>query len=334
MRSIEVRYIFGRESSSVDVLGIDVSKADFHACLIQGQRRVRSTFPNAPAGYRQLQRWLRNRHSAEVHACMEATGAYWLGLATALYNGGARVSVVNPSQTVFFARSQLRRTKTDAVDAEMIAEFCAQRVPEPWVPPAKEILELRGLLTYRESLVRQRLALRQMTSQIQVSPALRRLHNQQLKALEKSLGGIERQLRADVAAHPVIAKDVERLTAIAGIGLLTAVSLITKLPMQRLRSGKAAAAYAGLTPSERQSGTSVHGKPRICKTGNADLRRNLYMSAVVAIRHNVILRAFAERLRDRGKPGKVIIVAVMRKLLVLAFTILRLAQTSREALQA
>jgi len=90
-----------------------------------------------------------------------------------------------------------------------------------------------------------------------------------------------------------------------------------------LRDGKAAAAYAGLAPSERQSGTSVLGKTRICKTGNGSLRRDLYMPAVVATRHNVILRAFADRLKENGKPPKVIVIAVMRKLVVLAFTILK-----------
>jgi transposase len=98
-----------------------------------------------------------------------------------------------------------------------------------------------------------------------------------------------------------------------------------------LRDGKAAAAYIGVTPRERQSGTSVHGKPHICKTGNAGLRRDLYMPAMVAIRFNPILREFAQRLQERGKPAKVIIVAVMRKLIVLAFSTLKRAQPALPA---
>jgi transposase len=307
----------------VNVLGVDVSKEDFHACLIQGGKRAKKSFPNAPAGYRQLRSWLKNRRCTQVHACMEATGAYWMGLATALHGGGALVSVVNPSQTVFFARTQLRRTKTDLVDAEMIAEFCERHRPTHWTPPPPEILELRGLLSYRDHLVGEQLRLTQLVSQIHVSRELQRLHARQLKMLKQSLTAVEDQLRMLVTSHPTLGEQVQALTAVSGIGLLTALALIAKLPMERLRDGKAAAAYAGLAPSERQSGTSVRGKPRICKTGNAELRRDLYMPAIVAIRHNAILRAFAERLKQRGKPAKVAVIAVMRKLVVLAFTILK-----------
>lgn len=307
----------------MDVLGIDISKADFHGCLIQGHRSTKHSFPNAPAGYRQVRSWLRNRGCTDVHICMEATGAYWEGLATALYDAGLVVSVVNPNRTMNFARSQLRRTKTDSVDSEMIAQFCQTQQPAPWSPPPQEIRELRGLLSYREQLVGDRLRLKQMASQIHMSPALHKLHREQLKALERSLKAVEQQLRSAVKAHGNVWQQIEKLSAVAGIGFLTASAIVAKLPVERLRDRKAAAAYVGLTPAERQSGTSIHGKSRICKTGNASLRRDLYMPAIVAMRHNPILKAFADRLRAKGKPNKVIAVAVMRKLVVLAFTLLK-----------
>jgi transposase len=97
----------------MDVLGIDISKDDFHACLLQVGRQRAHSFPNNHSGYRQLSRWLKNRGASEIHACMEATGPYWRGLATSLFENGVRVSVVNPARTAMFARSQLRRTKTD-----------------------------------------------------------------------------------------------------------------------------------------------------------------------------------------------------------------------------
>ncbi len=307
----------------MDVLGIDVSKADFHACLIQGSKRSRKSFPNAVAGYRQLRSWMKNRQTSKVHACMEATGAYWMGLATALYDAGLVVSVVNPNRTVMFARSQLLRTKTDQVDAEMIAEFCKTQKPTPWSPPPAEILELRGLLSYRHHLVKEKLRLRQVASQIYVGRELKKLHAQQLKTHEQTIAALERQLRSFLKTHQALSKAVDRLTAVSGIGLLTALAIVAKLPVDRLRDGKAAAAYIGVTPSERQSGTSVHGKPRICKTGNGSLRRDLYMPAAVAMRHNPILKSFSERLKATGKPPKVILIAVMRKLIVLAFSILK-----------
>lgn len=307
---------------TLDVLGIDVSKADFHACLLQDNRQSKKSFPNAPAGYRQLHNWLRNRGVLEIHACMEATGAYWLGLAVALYESGETVSVVNPSRTAMFARSQLRRTKTDRVDSEMIAQFCQTQSPELWRPPAPETLELRGLLTYREQLVNERVRLKQIVKQIHVGKDLQRLHVKQLKSLDRSIAVIEKQLRTLLTTHEQLGAQVATLESVSGFGFITAVAIVAQLPIERLRNAKAAAAYAGLTPSERQSGTSVNGRVRICKTGNATLRRDLYMPALVAMRHNPILRAFAQRLKEKGKAPKVIIIAVMRKLVVLAFTLL------------
>lgn len=306
----------------MDVLGIDVSKADFHACLLQGGRRLRHSFANNSSGYEQLERWLKNRQCTGVQACMEATGAYWLGIAQALHRAGASVSVVNPARTAMFARSQLRRTKTDRVDAEMIAEFCQTQRPDLWRPPSPETLEIRALLSYRQQLIAQRTALKQVMSQVRGSVDLAQLHNSQMQHIDEAIQAVEAQLRAKIKEHEALRQHAANLTAVKGIGFLAAASIIARLPIERIRNAKAAAAYAGLTPSERQSGTSVHGKPRICKTGNAELRRDLYMPALAAIRFNPILKAFAERLRDRGKPEKVIIAAAMRKLIVLAYRIL------------
>jgi transposase len=325
------RYGTHRGTSYMDVLGIDVSKDDFHACLIQGSGRTRKSFPNGTAGYKQVLAWIKNRRCSEYHACMEATGAYWLGLASALYESGAIVSVVNPSQTAMFARSQLRRTKTDRVDAEMMAEFCQTQQPSPWSPPAPEVLELRGLLNYRDQLVGEQIRLKQMVKQVHVGKDLRKVHAKQIKSVQSALTSIEAALRKLLKTHDSLQNQVDRLTSIQGIGFVTAVSIVAKLPMERLRDGKAAAAYIGVTPRERQSETSVHGKPHICKTGNAGLRRDLYMPAMVAIRFNPILREFAQRLQERGKPAKVIIVAVMRKLIVLAFSTLKRAQPALPA---
>jgi transposase len=254
---------------------------------------------------------------------MEATGAYWLGLARAMHESSAIVSVVNPSRTALFARSQLRRTKTDAVDAEMLAEFCQSQNPGPWRPPAPEILELRALLTYREHLIGEQIRFKQLASELHIGAKLKRLHTQQLKTIAEMLAEIDQQIRGLIEAHAPLQKAVDALCGVKGIGLLTAAALVAKLPAHRLRDAKAAAAYVGLTPSERQSGTSVHGKPRICKTGSSSLRRDLYMPAIAAMRFNPVLRDFAERLRANGKHPKAIIAAVMRKLVVLAFRLIR-----------
>jgi transposase len=316
------RYTMRGQGAAVSVLGIDVSKAAFNCCLNIPDGRFEATFANAPSGFRKLLRWLEEHHGLDVHVCMEATGPYWRGLANALNKALMKVSVVNPGRTALFARSQLRRTKTDEVDARMLADFCETQKPDLWEPPAPEILELRAFLTYRKQLIRQRVALRQVVSQVVASSSLRKINAVQLQSINDTIDAVEQQIKLVIDKNRHLHQRVERVKSIVGFGMLGAAAIVSQLPVAQLRNAKAVAAYAGLSPSDRQSGTSLHGKPRICKVGNAELRRDLYMPAIVAMRFNPILRAFAERLRARGKPAKVIIVAVMRKLAVLAYTML------------
>jgi transposase len=159
------------------------------------------------------------------------------------------------------------------------------------------------------------------------------LHTKHIKVLNETIDVVEGQLRQTLKTNGNLSTQHAKLESVDGIGFLTAATLVAKLPVDRLRDAKAAAAYVGLTPRERQSGTSVKGKPRICKTGDATLRRDLYMPAMVAMRHNPILAAFAARLKERGKPPKVIIVAVMRKLVVLAFNLLKAGTSTTAPLQ-
>lgn len=323
MRLIEVRYIVGRRRSYVDVVGIDVSKADFHACLLQGESHSRKTFPNGSAGYKQFARWLQNRKCRALHVCMEATGSYWQELAREVYDRGVVVSVVNPSRTALYARSQLRRTKTDVVDAEMIAEFCLTQQPSAWTPPCREVLDLRRLLDYRAHLVDERTRFRQIAKDLRLTGKLQYLHDEQLDTIAEMIHEIEERMKELVFAHTNLRAAVDELMTVEGVGFITAAAFVSKLPVNRLRDPKAAAAYVGLTPRERQSGTSVRGKPRLCKTGNGSLRRDLYMPALVAIRYNPILGAFARRLEASGKARRVIVAAVMRKLVVLAYRLIK-----------
>jgi transposase len=158
---------------------------------------------------------------------------------------------------------------------------------------------------------------------VHVTTALKRLHREHLENVNAAIEEVEKQIRAIVKSKDGLRSGVEALEQVRGFGFITAVTIAAKLPVDRLRDGKAAAAHVGLAPSERESGTSIRGKPRICKTGDAALRRDLYMPALTAIRHNPALSRFADRLPERGKPPEVIIVAVMRKLIVLAYTLLK-----------
>ena len=304
-------------------LGIDISKETFHASLLSDRGEAKKVFPNTQRGFEQLIAWLRNRHANDASICMEATGAYWEALAVYLHGLGHFVSVVNPARIKAFAQSELLRTKTDAVDAALIARFCKSQGPEPWIPPPPEVRILQTLMRHYEHLKTTRVqqsAYEQSSEAAVVKASIRKV----IATLDAQIAQVEREIRQHFDDHPDLKRKRDLLTSIPGIGETTAGSLLAEIPhLDRFESAKAVAAYAGLSPRHRRSGTSIHGKPRLCKTGNSRLRKALYMPAIVALRFNPILREFADRLAAVGKHKRLIIGAVMRKLLVLAYGILR-----------
>jgi len=305
-------------------LGIDISKETFNACFLSDGREASKVFPNSPKGFAQLQAWLKNRRADEFHACMEATGVYWENLAEWLYGAGHCVSVVNPARIKAFAQSELLRTKTDAVDAALIARFCKSQSPERWVPPPPEIRVLQALMRHYEHLKTTRAQQSVYAQSSDATPMVAKSTQSVIAALDEQIAAVEREIRQHFDDHPDLKRKRDLLTSIPGIGETTAGSLLAEIPhIDRFESAKAVAAYAGLSPRDRRSGTSIHGRPRMCKTGNSRIRKALYLPAVVACRFNPVLRLFAQRLAAAGKHKLLIIGAVMRKLLVLAYGILR-----------
>jgi transposase len=305
-------------------LGIDISKRDFHAVLLQEERSAKKSFPNTPKGFEQLAAWLRNREVEQVFACMEATGSYWRALATFLYDAGHTVAVVNPKRIKAFAESELLRTKTDAVDAALIARFAASQRLKPWKPLPPEILELQGLSRHLEFLKRSR-AQHLTRAQTPELPAwVLRSSEELIAQLDTQIADLERAIRNHIDKHPGLKSKRNLLISIPGIAHTTAAAILSEMPeIEEFASVEAVAAFAGLSPQIRQSGSSVRGKPRLCKTGNARLRKALYFPAIVAERYNPTLRALAQRLRAAGKVPMVVIGAMMRKLLVIAYGVLK-----------
>jgi transposase len=304
-------------------LGIDISKETFHASLLSDRGEAKKVFANALKGFEQLVAWLKNRQASDVSVCMEATGAYWEALATYLYGLEYRVSVVNPARIKAFAQSELLRTKTDAVDAALIARFCKSQSPEQWLPPPPEIRILQALMRHYEHLKTTRVQ-QSVYEQSSEAPIVKASIRDVLATLDEQIAQVERQIRQHFDDHPDLKRKRDLLTSIPGIGETTAGSLLGEIPhLDRFESAKAVAAYAGLSPRHRCSGTSIHSRPRLCKTGNSRLRKALYMPAIVALRYNPVLKIFADRLQAAGKHKRLIIGAVMRKLLVLAYGILR-----------
>ncbi len=307
-------------------LGIDIAKRTFDAVLLQEGRTRHRQFANTIAGFQQLQTWLHDHATAPLHAGLEATGVYGDALALFLHQHDVQVSVINPARTHAFAKSELARTKTDKADAALMARFIAAHRPAAWTPPPPEQRQLQALVRRLDALQamdrqeRNRLDLEDATSILRESITTHLTH------LDDQIRELQHRLREHVRAYPALQQRCGLLQSIPGIGECTALKLLAELPSPSCRTARQAAAHAGLCPRQRDSGSSVHGKTRLSKTGNARLRKALYLPAVVAMHHNPILREFALRLLLRGKPKMAVVGAVMRKLLHQAFGVLKHGQ--------
>lgn len=307
---------------TTSILGIDLAKDSYQVTLLHQQHTYRQLFRNEASAFADLVRWLRRHGVTTLHACMESTGRYGEPLATFLHAQGYRVSVVNPVQIRHHAKSQLRRNKTDQVDADVIAHFAQTQSPAAWQPPAPEIRELEELLHQYDTL---QAARQQESNRVQAgvaSDAVRRLLQEHLGFLDSQLAEVWRLIAEHIDKHPHLKADHALLTSIPGIGALTAAKLQT-LQLQRFADVRAATAFVGLNPRQHDSGASVHRRAHLSKVGHADVRRALYMPAVVAKRFNPLVRNLCERLAEKGKHNLAIIGAAMHKLLALAYGVLK-----------
>jgi transposase len=309
------------------VIGVDVAKATFDIALplLNGKYRTRAKVANSRSGWDELLAW-RARHAPQAVVVMEATGTYHEGLAEALVQANVTVYVVNPARIKAYGRSELSRTKTDSTDAKLIARFfLAQHAAEaplhPYTPPTPAQARLRALVRRLDDLkgMQQMELNRHEVANEAVRPGI----EQVLATLKAQIKATEQAIRDHIDNHPDLRAQRDLLTSIPGIAQTTSAMLIAALGDLRAYSDvRQIVAFAGLNPALRDSGNHV-GRATISRVGDADLRAKLYMPAIVARKHNPILAAFAQRLADRGKAGKVIICAVMRKLLHLVWGVLR-----------
>jgi transposase len=307
----------------MDILGVDISKSKFDVALLRDKEYVLATFDNDSVGFVRLRKWLKKRKVNELHACLEATGRYGDDLALYLHEAGYRVSIANPARIHAYAVSQLKRNKTDREDAKLIAHFCATQDPELWTPPSQAQQELQAMVRHLESLQTMR---QQESNRLQAgvpSMVVRETLEAHIAFLDEQINQLTQRIRDHIDHHPDLKQQKDLLTSIPGIADVTAAKLLAEIPsLERFQGASQLAAYAGLTPRQHQSGSSVFRRGRMAKTGNAHLRRALYMPALVALRWNPIIRVFADRLRERGKHKMVIIGAVMRKLLHIVYGVL------------
>lgn len=306
------------------VIGIDIAKDSFDVAVVIGDRTWNEQFENSLTGFKRLSRWVSQRTSRKVHACMESTGQYGEALAEYLYQEGWQISVVNPARIKAYGNSKLRRNKTDRADAQLIAEYCLRERPALWSPSPAHFKELKALVRRLEDL---QTNYQQETNRLKAGgnhPGVIENIKEHIHYLEEAIDQIKKAIQEHIAACPELKQRQELLVSIPGIGELTAAKILGEIrDVCDFASARQLAAYAGVTPHNFLSGTSVRRKPRLSKTGNSNLRKALYMPAVNAKRFNPIIRAFCERLLSYGLRPMQVVSAAIHKLLHLIYGILK-----------
>lgn len=297
-------------------VGIDISKDRLDAHLLpEGTERQ---FANDAKGLRDLIGWI--GPLAPTRIVYEATGAYHRRLERMLGGKGLPLVKMNPQHTRAFAKAAGRLSKTDRIDAAMLARFGALMSPKIRPLRSEALDRLGELVAARRALARDRTATMNRAKNLTI-PLLKRQAGQRLTQIAAQIGAVDAACRTLIAAAPDLTRRLDILTSIPGLGEATAFALLADMPELGTLTNKQAASLAGLAPVDRQSG-QWKGKSFI-QGGRAWLRQALYMPALVAIRFNPPLKDKYDGLRQAGKPAKVAITAIMRKLIVLANALIR-----------
>ena len=308
-------------------LGIDISKEKFDVHLFKQEQRWSGLFENNEKGFKQLSKWLKKRKVGRLHACMEATGSYGEALAEYLYTEKFKVSVVNPKIIKHYGQSKMQRNKTDKLDARLIAEYCRKETPRAW-EPRPEVQKVLKAMTRRLAALRDSRASEKNRLKAQAHPAVvKKSIETTIKFYDTQIAELESQIQQHIDQSPEeLAQQHRLLTTIPGIGDKTAAILLAELPdLALFQSAKQVTAYAGLTPRQVQSG-KMKRSGGIYKLGSPRLRKALYFPALTGKVHNPILKAMAERLAERGITGMSMVAALMRKMLVLVYGVLKTKQ--------
>jgi len=291
------------------------------ALLINGKLKHK-VFTNDEEGFEELELWLKKQGANHVHVCLEASSTYGDELAAYMHDAGHSVSIVNPARIKGFAQSELMRTKNDKVDAGLIARFCLAMHPEPWTPAPPEMRQLQSLVRRVDALINMRT--QELHRLGTAHKAIEHSIREHVAYLDTQIDVLKRQIADLIKNDPDLKAKKDLLKSIPGIGEATIAAILAELHMfERYDSVGKVVAFIGLAPRQFISGSSIKGKPRLSKVGHARLRKALYMPALVSIQCNPIIQVFYHRLKENGKNGKVVVCAIMRKLVHLIFGILK-----------
>ena len=296
--------------------GVDLSKdrLDAHLAPI-GESR---SFPNHKAGFRSLLAWLDGRHIKCV--VYEPTGYWHRDFEQALAEAGLRLARVNPLQARRFAQTMGRLAKTDALDAAALAQMGVAFDLHETVLPSPEQRQLRELNLARWTRVRERVAVRNRLPRLQTTLLKRQCHTR-LRQIKRELAALEAEMAKLIEANATLAQIDRILTSIPGISRITSATILAELPEIGALESQEIASLAGVAPMTRESG--IWKGRSFTQGGRARLRSGLYMAALASTRHNPDLRAKYLQLREAGKPGKVALTAIIRKLIILANTLVK-----------
>lgn len=306
------------------VLGVDISKLKFDVCLKKdGNKNLFNQYENNLKGFKALYKWIQlNTKDMKMDVVMEATGRYGDALACFLYEKKYRVSIVNPAQIKYFANSLLNRVKTDKADSELIAQFGMNYKLRLWKPLSKNHKKLAAYVRYLSYSTKLHTQLTNSIEGVDDKEIIKQ-YKKQITTLEKTQFDIESKLRVLINEDEELKQNAMLLESIPGLGFKTTCIVLSIIKIDDFQNVKQLTAFAGLNPSIKQSGSSVRGRGSISKLGLKYLRNCLYFPAMTAIRWDAKMKKFADNLRLKGKTGKQIIIACMRKLLETIFWILK-----------
>ncbi len=303
--------------------GLDISKQKFDVELIEERKEKgkRRQFDNNPSGFSALVAWFLKNADGPVHVCMEATGRLWEPVAEFLLKAGFKVSVVNPLKIKGFAQSELRRSKSDSIDAQVIARFCRTQNPPKWKAPNELQKKIRDIQRYLCSLKEMRTQEKNRLQSGVLEARVREEIEAHIAYFDQREEALEAEILQLVMADKELSRKYDLLTSIKGVGQATAVTFLSELNTENFACARDLEVFCGMAPRSFESGSSIRRKKKISKVGNRWIRAILFMPALAAKRSNPQMKEFAKRLGSSSKAKKVITCAVMRKLLRLMFVV-------------
>ena len=316
------------------VVGIDISKAKFHVCFMLKLENKESkvlgstSFDNTDSGAMELVKWVekKNREDVSVNYVMEATGVYYENLAYFLYESGQEVAVILAMKMKNYMRSFNVKTKTDKVDSKVIAEYGIERNVEKWKPMSGNYRQIRDMaresMSIKKEITRAKNQLHALKYSKGLSDMMKQMKEEQIEFYKHQLQRLRVELLSIAKQDSDLYKKIKKLETIPGIGLETAIILVSETNgFQLIRNIRQLVSYAGLDVSHNESGM-YKGKSKISKKGNRRIRQALYMPAMAAIRSNENMKQFSDRINEKNPNVKrKSIVACMRKLLILSYVI-------------